>query len=198
MMARPLETEADVAAFVEGQPRMMGMLAAVARLGLPDAWIGAGFLRNAVWDALHGRAPDLGALADVDVVFFGPADVAAERERAIETALAAGLPAVPWSARNQARMHARNGDARYTDTEDALRHWTETATAVAARLREGRVELLAPYGVADLTGLVLRPTPPTAARPRKMGEYRERVRQKGWLRRWSRLRALGLGEPCDG
>ena len=26
----------------------------VAQLGLPDCWIAAGFVRNAVWDVLHG------------------------------------------------------------------------------------------------------------------------------------------------
>ncbi|WRQ77412.1 nucleotidyltransferase family protein [Pseudomonas saxonica] len=29
----------------------------VRSLNLPDCWIGAGFLRNAVWDYLHGRSP---------------------------------------------------------------------------------------------------------------------------------------------
>lgn len=188
-----IETAADVAAFVGGQPRMVELLGALGALDLPDAWIGAGFLRNPVWDALHGRAPDPGGLADVDVVFFDPADPAPARERAVEAALTTALSGVPWSARNQARMHDRNGDPPYRDTADALRHWPETATAVAARLQGGRVELLAPYGVADLAGLVLRPTPPTAARPEKLARYRQRVQAKGWLARWPRLAALEPG-----
>lgn len=191
MVPPRIETAADIVAFIQGQPRMMELLGALGALGLPDAWIGAGFLRNPVWDALHGSPPDLAGLADVDVVFFDPADAAPARERAIETALAGSLPGVPWSARNQARMHARNGDPPYRDTAGALRHWLETATAIAARLRDGRVELLAPYGVADLTGLVLRPTPPTAACPDKLAQYWRRVRGKGWLGCWPRLTVLG-------
>lgn len=32
------------------------LLDIVRSLALPDCWIGAGFVRNAVWDHLHGRA----------------------------------------------------------------------------------------------------------------------------------------------
>lgn len=192
MTAPRLQTLADVAAFIEGQSRMVELLGVLDPLGLPDGWIGAGFLRNPVWDVLHGRAPDFAGLADVDVLFFDPADTTSARERAVEAELAATFPAVPWSARNQARMHARNGDAPYRDTADALSHWLETATAIAARLRGGRVEVLAPYGVADLAGLVLRPTPPTATRPDKLERYRRRVWQKGWLHRWPCLTTFGL------
>ena len=43
-----------LAAFILALAEMLRALQAVARLDLPDAWIGAGFIRNAVWDALHG------------------------------------------------------------------------------------------------------------------------------------------------
>lgn len=81
-------------------------------------------------------------------------------------------------------MHARNGHAPYADTADAVWHWTETATAVAARTRAGRVELLAPHGLADLLGLVVRPGPAYAHRPQ---DVLRRVREKGWMRRWPGL-----------
>ncbi len=35
-------------------PLRMQALLAVRDLQLPDAWIGAGFVRDAVWDHLHG------------------------------------------------------------------------------------------------------------------------------------------------
>ncbi|HEY0525613.1 MAG TPA: nucleotidyltransferase family protein [Stellaceae bacterium] len=172
---------------------MMRLLAAVERLRLPDAWIGAGFVRNAVWDALHGRRIDCTSLGDVDVVFFDPADARPEREAVIEAELWAACPdAPPWSARNQARMHRQNGDPPYRDTEDALRHWPETATAVAVRSARGGsgVELIAPHGVADLLNLVVRPTP--AFMTAKIEIYRCRVHSKNWLARSPRLVTLGL------
>jgi len=162
-----MTSAADISDFIAAQPAMLDRLIALASLCLPDAWIGAGFVYNAVWDALHGRVPGVAGLADMDVVFFDPADLGSEREAAVEGALAALRPGVPWSARNQAWMHRRNADPPYRDTADAMRHWPETATAVAVavRLRAGRVELLAPHGIEDLVRLVLRPTPTTASRP---------------------------------
>ena len=49
---------AGLARFVHSQRTMMLRLEDVAAHGPPGAWIGAGFLRNAVWDALTGRDPD--------------------------------------------------------------------------------------------------------------------------------------------
>ena len=43
-----------------------------------------------------------------------PGETGTGREQGVEAALAAFHPGVPWSARNQARMHRRNGDSPYT------------------------------------------------------------------------------------
>lgn len=181
----------DIAALVASQRNMMSALRALEQLDLPDAWIAAGFVRNAVWDRLHGRGPDMGLLADVDVVFFCAADTSRARERTIEAMLSSALPGVPWSVRNQARMHIRNGDSAYRDTADALSHWLETATAVGVRIVSGRVELLAPLGVDDLTGLILRPTLYAAERPMKLRQYWARIDAKEWRARWPMLRIIG-------
>jgi len=177
----------DIADLIAREPRMMVLLDAVARLHLPDSWIGAGFVRNAVWDVLHGRVPDCARLNDVDVVFFDRADLSRAREQAIEAELARECPGVPWSVRNQARMHARNGDGPYGDTAAAVARWPETATAVAARLTAGRVELLAPHGVDDLLQLIVRPTPAFASR---RAAFDARLRAKDRFARWPRLRAM--------
>src|SRR5262249_30677811 len=143
-----LRNSTNISAFIESHADMMRLLGAVADLQLPDGWIGAGFVRNAVWDALTGRGP--AALNDVDVVYFDRTDLSAERDRSIEADLVRAVATVPWSVKNQARMHVRNGDPPYRDCSDAIAHWPETATAVAARLSGGRVELVAPHGVGDL------------------------------------------------
>lgn len=174
-------------AFVAAQPAMMAALQAVLDHAPPGSWIGAGFLRNAVWDALHGRTPDVAGLADLDVVFHDAADATPTRDTAAEAALRAAAPGLPWSVTNQARMHAGNGHAPYADVADAIAHWPETATAVAARLGPGGVGILAPHGVADLFGLVVRPSPVFAARTEVI---RTRVDAKGWLARWPRLTIL--------
>jgi hypothetical protein len=180
-----MQDAADIASLIERDADMMRLLRAVQALGLPDCWIGAGFVRNAVWDALHDCGIDCSALSDVDVVYFDRTDASPARDRAIEAELAARIPGVPWSVKNQARMHARNGEtAPYRDMADAISRWPETATAVAARLSNDRVELLAPHGVGDLLGMIVRPTPAFGER---RDEVVRRVAEKQWRTRWPRL-----------
>jgi len=185
-----MRTAGDVARFVAGQPGMMRALAIAAAQDLPDAWIGAGFLRNAVWDALHDRpwsAGDQDESGDVDLIYFDPQCLDPASEKAHEAALRHAAPDISWSVKNQARMHRRNADPPYRDTSDAMAHWLETCTAVAVRLREGAVELSAPFGVEDLLALRVRPS---AAGLRKRTAFDARVRSKNWLARWPMLRLM--------
>jgi uncharacterized protein len=184
-----MRTHGDIAAFLQAQGPIMAALAAVSRLHAPDCWIGAGLIRNAVWDHLHGRLVAPHPDSDVDVIYFDPQQVDTAAEDTAEASLRAALPALPWSVRNQARMHTRNGDAPYHSTADAVRRWPETATAVAARIDAGRVEILAPHGIDDLVGLIVRPTPAFRDKPEQV---RNRLAAKNWLRRWPRLRVVGV------
>ncbi|MCB8822383.1 nucleotidyltransferase family protein [Microvirga rosea] len=174
----------DISDLIEAHAPMRGLLAAVASLRLPDAWIGAGFVRNAVWDALHERAFALASLEDVDVVFFDPANPRAERDHTLQENLGRLHPGPVWQVKNQARMHVRNGDGPYDGTADAIARWPETATAIAARLVGRRVEIMAPHGVDDLLALKVRPTPAFLG---KMDIYRERLARKNWAERWPKL-----------
>ena len=182
-----LVNDSDILAQVAGDAWMMAALTAVAGLGLPDAWIGAGFLRGAVWDRLHEfteRTP----LDDIDVVYFDPGAPDPAAEAALERRLGARLPGLPWSVKNQARMHLRNGDAPYGSSGVALAHWLETPTAVAVRLNDGgRLELLAPLGTEDLLDLTVRPTPHARAHKHRLAAYRARLEAKNWPARWPKL-----------
>ncbi len=186
---------ADIARWIEGDSLRMGMLRAVARLGLPDCWIGAGFVRNLVWDRLHGYT-EATPLNDIDVLYFDPADQSRETERKLEARLRRSFPGLPWSVRNQARMHRRNRDAPYRSTCHALAFWAETPTAVAVAIRGGGVAVIAPFGTEDLMGLTVRPTPRFR---HKMAIYRARVAGKNWSALWSRLTVLDVPRyPCAG
>jgi len=177
--------EAALVSLLRRDPWRMRRLATVEALGLPDCWIGAGFVRSAVWDALHDRPPSVPD-GDVDVVWFDRARASVGDDRAVEAVLAADDPATRWSVMNQARMHARNDDPCYVSTADALRAWPESATAVAVRSRGSDVDVLAPYGLDDLFALIVRPTPPFADAKRPV--VLSRVRDKRWLERWPLLR----------
>ena len=122
----------------------MRVLRTVRALGLPDWAIGAGFVRSRVWDWLCGDAFAT-VPTDIDVLYYDGADLSPARETVLEALLSTALPA-PWSVTNQARMHVDNGDPPYASTEDALRHWLETPTAVAVRLSaDDGLEILSPW-----------------------------------------------------
>jgi len=174
----------EIAIFLERQPLILSILKQVEALSLEDGWVGAGLIRNAVWNHLHGRPAESSLDGDVDVVYFDLNDTSPERDIAIEGRLSGENADIPWSVHNQARMHARNGDAPYRNVEDAIRCWPETATAIAARLNGANVEVLAPHGVQDLVDLIVRPTP---AFLQKKSVYDIRISSKDWARRWPRL-----------
>lgn len=181
-----MRNEADILALIADDGWMMAVLDAARQLELPDCWIGAGFVRRKVWDHLHGFARGT-PLDDIDLLYFQRSDTSPAAEQAIEERLHRAMPGQPWSVKNQARMHLRNGDQPYTGTIDAMRHWLETPTCVAVRLNaKGELELAAPYGVDDLLQMILRPTP--AGRRREQA-YQERIAGKKWLQDWPKTSA---------
>lgn len=125
MAAPAIRDAAGLSRFIAERPALLEPLRTVAALGLPDAWIGAGFLRNPVWDALSGLSPGTNPPGDVDVVWFNPARATPDADAAAEAALFAAHPGPAWSVRNQARMAARNGHPPYAGTLDAIAHWVE-------------------------------------------------------------------------
>ncbi len=173
----------EILFWLRGDSRRMAAVRAVARLRLPDCWIGAGFVRNLVWDRLHGFAEQT-PLNDIDVLYFDPSDRSRASERALEAQLRRAMPGEPWSVRNQARMHRRNRDAPYRSTCHALSFWAETPTAVAVGLRGPDLALIAPFGTRDLMGLTVRPTPRFR---HKQSIYRTRVDRKNWRATWPDL-----------
>ncbi|PZF93498.1 hypothetical protein C1I99_20505 [Micromonospora deserti] len=55
----------DVANLVRACPQLMGARDVVRRSGLPDAWVGAGILRDLVWGQRYGNGFDPSAVHDV-------------------------------------------------------------------------------------------------------------------------------------
>ena len=175
-----------VSAILRADPLRWHLLGLVSQLALPDGWIGAGFIRNAVWDHLHQR-PASPPTGDIDVIWHDPHRADPAEDHRHEAALRAVAPGFLWSVKNQARMHLRNGDAPYGSATEALRFWPETATAIAARrLGTDACEIATPFGLDDLLSLTLRPTPTFAGAKRAI--YEQRLRDKAWLTTWPGLR----------
>src|SRR5260370_30134608 len=146
-----------IADIIAQDPVGMEQLRAVRSLVLPDWCIAAGFVRNRVWDHLHGIAPAR-APADIDVLYYDAADLSKKREFEFEDRLDDLLPGLPWQVRNQARMHVWKNLPQHKSTSDSMTYWLETGTAGRGRLepRES-LTLIAPPGGGDLLGLPCRP-----------------------------------------
>lgn len=176
-----------IADIIARDPVGMEQLRAVRSLALPDWCIAAGFVRNRVWDHLHGIWPPR-PLADIDVLYCDASDLSKAPEARYEARLAALLPGAPWQVRNQARMHVWKGLPQHTSTEDSMRYWLETVTPVGVRLEaDDRLAVVAPLGTDDLLNLVCRPT---AFGQRQRVEYDERVASKKWRELWPKVQFL--------
>jgi hypothetical protein len=184
-----LPHEARLGSILLGSEWFVSVLEAVRESDPPDWLVGAGAIRNQVWDHLHGHATPT-PVRDVDVAFFDLADVSRDRDERYEAELGARLPGLAWNVTNQAGVHLwyerKFGHAvdPASSIEDAVARWPETATAVGVRLlADGRLRVVAPFGLDDLFDLVLRRNP----RQVSAEYFRERVESKRIRERWPRV-----------
>ncbi|MEG0438574.1 MAG: nucleotidyltransferase family protein [Solibacillus sp.] len=163
---------------------LMTILKTVELLDLPDCWICAGVLRNKLWDVLHGIHTSAN---DIDVIYFQENDVTIETEKRFEAQLHRLLPDLPWSVKNQARMHLKNHLQPFSSSFDGISHFPETATAIGARLINNHIEIIAPYGLTDLFELKIEPTPKYLKTEKLHPIYQQRVATKKWKTIWTNL-----------
>jgi hypothetical protein len=172
-----------IAEIIAQDPVGMEQLRAARSLALPDWCIAAGFVRNRVWDHLHGIWPPRPP-ADIDVLYYDRADLSRAPETAYEARLGA-LVRAPWQVRNQARMHLWKRLPQHESTSDSIIYWLETVTAVGVRLEaDDRLTVIAPLGTDDLLNLRCRPT--EFGRIQR-AEYDERIVAKRWRELWPKV-----------
>lgn len=182
-----IKNEADIVKLVGEDPWMMNLLTAAQTLQLPDWWICAGFVRSKIWDTLH-HFQTRTALPDIDVIYFDPSNINEEEEKKLENKLKSLLPGIPWSVKNQARMHLLNNMPPYTSSVDGISKFPETATALGVKLDEkNRLVLTAPWGIEDVVNLTVRPTPYYLEAEERIKIYNDRVRKKNWTSIWEKV-----------
>lgn len=158
----------------------MEVLEAVRSLNLPDWLVGAGFVRNPVWDYLHGYNKPT-PISDIDVAYFNAQDLNKETDQKYEAALKQKME-TDWSVTNQARK------GNYKSTVDAINHWPETATAIGVWLdNNDELKLVAPHGLEDLFSLTLRMTPDFESGRER---FLARVGKKKWSTKWPKLKIV--------
>ena len=176
--------EQDILDLIKKDKWMMEILRVAKNLNLSNWVIGAGFVRNKVWDNLHGYSHSEVDTNDIDLVYFDPNGNNKEEDKILSEKLKKQT-GIAWEVRNQFYMHTRNGVAPYESVEDALSRWPETATGLGVRLENGSLKLIAPYGIDDLVNLIVKPC------PKFHGGFKmvkERAEKKRWLKKWPSLK----------
>lgn len=164
-------------------------LVAVRSLNLPSWCIGAGAVRNLVWDSLHDFRT-ASALSDIDVAHFDASDLSGEGDANIQRRLNNVHSNTPWEVTNQAAVHTwfeadfGHPVSPLVSLEDAVASWPEFATSVGLTLREDdSIDVIAPYGLDDLFAMVVRRNPARVS----IDTYRKRIEQKQYQKRWPRV-----------
>lgn len=164
----------------------------VRSLGLSSWCIGAGAVRNLVWDALHEKAAP-SELPDVDVAYFDAGDLAPQRDADLQARLCGLRPAVPWEVTNQAAVHGwfesyfGHPVEPLASLEEAVASWPEYATSVGLRLEaDDTITVIAPHGLDDLFACLVRRNPTRVS----VNTYRQRIEQKRYALRWPKVRVV--------
>jgi hypothetical protein len=165
-LSEVLETRLE--AILRSSPSLMTVLETARDLAMPDWLIFSGAVYQRVLNRLTGRDLDYG-VKDYDLGYHDAADTSYEAEdRVIRRVAAAFEPPLREmvEVRNQARVHlwfeGKFGEpyAPLPDTAAALERFVSPLFAVGVRLEaDGRMTLIAPFGLEDLFALRLRPNP---------------------------------------
>ena len=174
---------------VRQSPALMAALQAVRSMDLPSWAIGAGAVRNVVWDHLHGYKQAM-AMNDVDVVYYDADHTSRETEMLVQHRLCQSMPHIQWDVTNQAAVHLWYAQVfgqivtPLTSLHEGIATWPEYATCVGISLSaDDQLQVIAPYGLDDLFAMRVSWNP---ARVSAVA-YSERVRQKAFTERWPRV-----------
>ena len=152
-------TEKDIINIIKNDKWMMSVLKIAQDLNLPGWMIGAGFIRNKVWDYLSGNKRDVVDTRDIDLVYFDSKGNDEEADEKLSEKLKQETGMI-WEVVNEYYAHKWNNLPLYISTEDAISQWPETVTAVGINFNQsGELKLFTPYGIDDLINFIVRPSP---------------------------------------
>lgn len=154
-------------------------------LGLPEWWLTAGAVFQNVWNAVEGRAPGHG-IKDYDLFYFDDRDLSWEAEDQVIGRAAALFDDLDATVemRNEARVPLWYGDRFgvpapvFTSARDAIDAFASTTCCVGVTNGPDGLQVYAPYGLADVFALRMRPHPRLA--PRAVYETKVRQYQERW------------------
>lgn len=175
--------------WIQNDPTRMQALKVVESVfiyaGIKEYLLAAGFVRNLAWDRLHDLE-QLSPLSDIDVIFYDKHELSEQRDQSLETLLNEEL-SLPWSVKNQARMHVRNGDRPYQSVKDAMSYWPERETAIGVRLENDEIVIESAFGLESLFALEITQNP-----NRNSVVFNQRVKSKNWLNHYPKLSIIAF------
>jgi hypothetical protein len=162
------QLEARLEAILRAAPSLMQVLETARELALPDWLVVSGAVYQRVFNHLTGRDPDYG-VKDYDLAYFDASDISYDAEDAvIQRAAAAFAPPLRdlVEVRNQARVHVWFEDhfgeayAPLSCSAEALERFVSSTCSVGVRLGDdGRMIIVAPFGLEELFAMRMRPNP---------------------------------------
>lgn len=187
-----IKSEEDIIQLVHDDKWMMDILKAAKSLELPDWWVCAGFVRTKIWDVLHSFDART-SMADVDVIYFDSTNLDELVEKKLEDKLWELHPDIPWSVKNEARMHVVNDISPYCSSVDAIAKFPETVTALGLKLGDrDEVILTAPHGINDVINFEVKPTPYFMETKELAAIYKERINKKNWKATWNKVKIVSI------
>lgn len=180
------ELQKRLITIIESEKWLIGILKEARGLNLPDWYIGAGAIRNTVWNHLHGKS-GIPPMGDIDLIYYDYLDIEGKKEKKAEKILSKKLPEFKWEVVNQAIAHRFNkGRTKATSSCNALSYWIETPTCIGVRLeKDNSFTLCAPHGLEDLFNLVVRPT---SLDEQNLKIFIKRMKEKNWIKKWPNLK----------
>jgi hypothetical protein len=178
-------------AILGDHPWFMAAIDAVSELGLSHWCIGAGVIRNIVFDHLDGTTTT--PIRDVDVAYFDASDLTELADRRYEAILKQRMPHIPWEVTNQAGVHLwfhKKFGYRVppvSGISEAISTWPETCTSVAVtKVPSVGYRVYAPFGLEDLFGMVIRRNPSRV----DVRTYNNRISAKRYDQCWKSVRII--------
>jgi len=131
---------------------------------LPDAWVGAGFIFQNVWNVIHGFELNH-HIKDIDIFYWDSTDLSWQAENKQIEQLNKALPNtnIAIDVKNIARVHLWYEQRfaikkkPYKSVQESIATWPVIGACLAVRKNKGQLEFIAPYGFQDMFSMRVRP-----------------------------------------
>lgn len=179
-----MSLEARLETIVRASPSLMTVLEGLRALDFPQWRLVSGAVYQSVWNDVTGRPSDHG-LKDYDALYFDPDPSWDAEDVFIRRAAEAFAPPLRdmVEVRNQGRVHlwfeGKFGEPYppLSSADEAVERFLAPAFAVGVRLeKDGRLDVLAPFGLEDCFAMRLRPNPHRAVNAANLGRVAEKLK----------------------